>query len=231
MAQALTTLCPAARTLAAEPAARRTRALLACGMAAGPVFIGMVLFQARIRDGFDLTRHAASLLTAGPPGWIQITTFAVTGLLSIACAAGMRHVLGHRSGGTRLVGIFGTGLLVAGAFRADPADGFPPGAPPGPGQVSWHGVLHMVGFGVGFVCLIAACFVVARALAALGRPKLAVYSRSSGFVVLAGIAGSFATTGSATALAFIWLAVVTAWSWLAVVAARLRSEPGVRPSG
>ena len=219
---------------AGTPAASRgttgastTRALLACGIAAGPVFLLVVLLQAFIREGVDLTRHAVSVLANGHLGWIQIASFEVTGLLAVAAAVGMRRVLRHRPGGTwgpRLVGIYGTGLMLAGAFRADPADGFPPGTPAGPGTVSWHGVLHMLSFGIGFGCLIAACFVLARALTALGRRGPAVYSRSSGFAILAGVAASFATAGSSAALAFLWAAVIVTWSWLAVMAARLTGE-------
>jgi hypothetical protein len=203
------------------------RRLLACGVAAGPVFLAVVLLQAVIRDGFDLTRHAVSLLANGHLGWIQIASFEVTGLLTVACAVGMRRVLRHLPGGTwapRLVGVFGAGLVSAGIFRADPADGFPPGTPDGPGAITWHGTLHMLSFGIGFLSLIAACFVVARALTALGRRGPAVYSRSSGFVILAGVIGSFATAGGATALAVLWVAVLAAWAWLAVIAARLTTS-------
>jgi hypothetical protein len=225
MAQAIMKTAAGTPSASSETTTRLTRALLACGVAAGPVFIVVVLLQARIRDGFDLTRHAASLLSNGHLGWIQITSFAVTGLLTIACAVGTRRVLGRRPGGTwgpRLVGVFGAGLISAGAFRADAADGFPPGTPPGQGQVSWHGVLHMLSFGVGFLCLIAACFVVARGLVALGRSRAASFSRISGLVILAGVAASFGTAGSSTALAFLSIAVLAAWAWLAIVAERLR---------
>jgi hypothetical protein len=228
MTQQIDTTGVAAPTAAAEPATRpTTRALLAGGIAAGPVFVTVVLLQALFRDGVDLTRHAASLLANGHLGWIQIASFELTGLLCIACAIGAGRVLGGRPGGTwgpRLVGVFGAGLLLAGAFRADAADGFPPGTPPGHGEVSWHGMLHMLAFSVGFLCLIAACFVLARGLAALGRPRAALYSRLSGCVILAGVGSSFATSGSGMALAVLWVAVLAAWSWLAVTAARLSAK-------
>jgi Protein of unknown function (DUF998) len=60
--------------------------------------------------------------------------------------------------------VYGVGLVCAGAFRADPADGFPAGTPAGPGPVSCHGMLHLASAGVGFGGLIAACFVVAAEL-------------------------------------------------------------------
>ena len=45
------------------------------------------------RDGFDLARHPLSLLSLGDLGWIQIANFVLSGLLFLACAAGMRRVM------------------------------------------------------------------------------------------------------------------------------------------
>jgi Protein of unknown function (DUF998) len=206
------------------PTSKATRRLLACGMVAGPVYFAVGLGQAFTREGFDVTRHALSLLENGQLGWIQIGNFLASGLLAVACAAGMRRALGRGPGGTwgpRLVAAYGAGLACAGVFHADPADGFPPGTPAGQGQVGWHGVLHLASFGAGFLCLIAACFVVARGLAALGRRRAAATSRAGGAVVLAGVAASFATAGSGAAVAAVYVAVAAAWAWLAWVAARL----------
>jgi hypothetical protein len=47
--------------------------------------------------------------------------------------------------------------------------GFPPGAPAGAPTMSWHGVLHEIGFILSFVAAIAACVVFARRYGALGR--------------------------------------------------------------
>src|SRR6266511_22109 len=89
-----------------------TRALLAGGVVAGPLFIVVGLLQAYTRDGFDLRRHPLSLLSNGDLGWIQITTFVVTGLLFAGTAVGMRRVLHPGRGGTwgpLLVGAVGGG--------------------------------------------------------------------------------------------------------------------------
>jgi uncharacterized protein DUF998 len=198
-----------------------TRALLGCGLAAGPVFLVTGLAQAFTRDGFDPTRHALSLLENGSLGWIQIANFLVTGLASVACALGVWRTLGRGPGGTwapRLLAVYGAGVALAGVFRADPADGFPPGTPAGSGEVTTHGMLHFASFGVGFLGLIAACFVVSSGLSALGRRGAAVASRVAGAVILAGVLASFATTGSGAAVAAIYVAVVTAWTWLAALA-------------
>jgi len=112
------------------PTTQTTR-LLACGIVAGPLFLAVGLTQAFTRDGFDLSRHPLSLLSLGELGWVQIANFVVTGVLYVACAAGMWRVLRPgRSGtwGPLLVGALGVGLIVAGVFVADPGAGFPPGA-------------------------------------------------------------------------------------------------------
>ena len=53
---------------------RLTKALLTCGMSAGPLYIIAGLIQVAIRPGFDITRHSLSLLANGDLGWIQILT-------------------------------------------------------------------------------------------------------------------------------------------------------------
>lgn len=103
-----------------------TRRLLRCGLAAGPVFLGVAAAQILTRDGFDLTRHPISLLSNGDLGWIQIGNVLVTGSLVIAFAAGMRRALRAQKGGTWgpwLLTVFGAGLVLAGVFVADPPTG------------------------------------------------------------------------------------------------------------
>jgi hypothetical protein len=227
MTQGITTPRAGAPGGAFEPATRPAGALLAGGVAAGPLYLAVSLAQALTRDGFDLGRHALSLLENGPLGWIQTGNFLIAGLLSLASAVGLRRALGHRPGrtwGPRLVGAYGAGLALAGVFRADPTDGFPPGTPAGQGQVSWHGLLHLASFGVGFLCLIVVCFVVARGLAALGQRRSALFSRVAGVVVLAGVLASFATTGTTAAVVAVWVAVMAAWAWLAVTAQNIRNN-------
>ncbi len=141
---------------------RITKSLLGYGVIAGPIYVVAVAAQAATRDGFDPTRHAASQLANGDLGWIQIATFLVTGAMTIAAAVGVRRALGpgrQSAWASGLLGAYGAGLVVAGFFRADPSDGFPPGTPPGMGEVSWHGLVHFAVAGLGFACLVAACFV------------------------------------------------------------------------
>ena len=148
----------------------QTKRLLACGIVAGPVFLAVGLIHAFAREGFDLSRHPLSLLSLGDLGWIQIANFVVTGVLYLACAIGMWRVLHPgRSGtwGPLLVGGLGVGLIMAGVFVTDAGAGFPPGAPAGTPEISWHGVLHSVGAVVAIDGMIVGALVFARRFAAL----------------------------------------------------------------
>ncbi|OXM67721.1 DUF998 domain-containing protein [Amycolatopsis vastitatis] len=194
-----------------------TRSLLACGILAGPLYVGTGLVQGLTRAGFDLTRHPASVLANGDLGWIQITNFVLTGLLTLAAAAGIRRVLPGRWG-PRLLAGYGVSLLCAGVFRADPQDGFPLGTPAGPpSSVSWHGTLHFVCGGLGFAALVGACFAIGSHL----TPARAWYSRISGVLFVAGFAGVASGSASPVAVLGFWAAVVIAWTWLATTSAHL----------
>lgn len=222
------TTAHAGASASSEPATRRTRALLACGTVAGPLFIAVGLLQAFTREGFDLRRHPISLLSNGDLGWIQITSFIVNGLLFLALAVGMRQALHPGRGGTwgpLLVGLVGVGMIAAGFFVADPADGFPPGTPLGrPATLSWHGTLHFVAAGVAFLSLIAACFVVARRSAALGQRGWAQYSVATGVVFLATWLAVFVWPDNDAVNVAFAVGVLHGLAWLSLTAARLRTD-------
>jgi Protein of unknown function (DUF998) len=160
-----------------------TRVLLICGIIAGPLFTVVGLTQAFTRPGFDLTRHALSLLSNGDLGWIQIDNFLLSGLLFVACAVGMRRAMSGTRGGTwgpRLIAIMGGGLICAAFFRADPGLGFPPGTPANANALSWHGMVHLIVGSVSFLALIAACFVFARRFVTQRFRGWAIYSAATG---------------------------------------------------
>ena len=198
-----------------------SKPLLALGVLAGPFYVVVSLAQALTRDGFDLTRHSWSLLSNGSLGWIQITNFVLSGLFTIAAAVGLNRALGGTGRGARwaprLLGAYGVSLIGAGAFRADPAAGFPVGTPPDANAVSWHGMLHLAIGAVGFLCLIAACFVLAGRFAREGRRAWAAYSAVTGVVFFGGFVGIASGQGNpATVVTFV-VAVLVAWSWVSAL--------------
>jgi len=207
-----------------DPATRTTKTLLAYGVVAGPVYVLVSLAEALTRDGFDLARHQWSLLSNGALGWVHVANLVVTGLMTVAVAVGLRRVLAPGRGGTwapRLVGAYGVSLVAAGAFRADPALGFPVGTPEDAAVVSWHGILHLASGGIGFACLIAACAVVASRFASEGRRGWATSSRVVGGLFLAGFLAVGAGAGSVWSNLAFTAAVVLVWGWLSALSAHL----------
>ena len=120
---------------------------------------------------------------------------------------------------TLLVGVYGAGLILAGVFVADAGAGFPPGAPTGTPDLSWHGIVHGIGAVVAFNGAVVACLAFTRRFAALKR---------WGWVAacVATAAAVPALTADATAADLsIRLVVATAIlaSFIGVLAARLRT--------
>ncbi|MFC8807744.1 DUF998 domain-containing protein [Streptomyces anthocyanicus] len=104
--------------------------LLACGMAAGPLFTVAYLLQGASRVGYRPFRHPVSSLAFGRAGWVQTVNFLLAGLLSLVFAVGLWRV-GFSRWGALLIGAWAVGLLGAGAFRTDPvanSTGFGPPA-------------------------------------------------------------------------------------------------------
>jgi len=210
---------------------RITKSLLGYGVIAGPIYVVAVAVQAATREGFDPTRHAASQLANGDLGWIQIATFLVTGAMSVAAAVGIRRALGagrSSAWASGLVGAYGVALVLAGIFRADPSDGFPPGTPAGIAEPSWHGMLHFIVAAIGFACLVAACFVLANNFSRSGAAGWAAFSRLTGAVFAASFAFMASGAGGAAAILLFTAAVVLAWAWLSAVSARLYAMVGIQ---
>ena len=221
----------------ADRTAAITRSLLGYGVLVGPFYVVVGLAQALTRDGYDLRRHDLSLLANGPFGWIQIANLILSGLMTVAAAAGMGRalrVLGGGRGsvwGPRLVGGYGLGLIGSGVLVADPAGGFPPGVPDGPPVVlTAGGIGHIVCGALGFVALIAGCLVVARHYGAVGRPRMAWFSRITGVLFLVAFVGIASGAAIPAVVLGFWTAVVLAWTWLALTSIDLyRRTPLLTP--
>jgi hypothetical protein len=205
---------------------RRTRILLACGIISAPLFFGLAVQQIAIRPGYDIDLNAISQLSLGDLGWIQVSSFILTGLLEIALAFGLRRGLASsRAGrlGSWLIVILGLGLITTAISPPDPSFGFPPGAPAGmPAVMSLHADIHATGFFVSFIAIIASCFLFARRFSLQKRPGWAAYCVASG--VLAPVL--IALTGVEKALSGLIVAFAGAvgLGWVSVIAARLMTE-------
>jgi hypothetical protein len=81
-------------------------------------------------------------------------------------------------------------------------------------------MLHFTVGGVGFLCLIVACFVLASRFSRDGERRLAWFSRITGVAFLAGFIGIASGSHGPTTLAFV-AAVMIVWTWLATVSAHL----------
>jgi Protein of unknown function (DUF998) len=191
-----------------------TRAMLAAGVLAGPLFVATATLQILTRDGFDLRRHPISLLSVGEHGWVQVANFVVAGVLSIIFSLGVARVLTDGPGsrwGPRLCALFGVGLVIGGVFKADAALGFPTGAPEGiPEHISAHALIHAFAPPLAFLSLIGACLVIARRLAADGLVRAALVTRIVAavcFVLSVPVGFGFSIRlFVAVALAFAWVA-------------------------
>src|SRR5262249_14054429 len=121
-----------------------TRALLACGAVAGPMYVAVTMAQALTRDGFDLRQHRFSWLTTGDLGWIHQSNMMLVGVLTVLLAVGARRMMRTGRGavwGPRLLGLFGVAYIIGGLLTADPVVGFPPGTTPEMVQRTWHGAV------------------------------------------------------------------------------------------
>ncbi|MEV6557679.1 DUF998 domain-containing protein [Nocardia sp. NPDC051756] len=207
-----------ARTNSSAPTVARflsnPRTLLACGAAAGPLFLAVGLVLGLADDSFSFGRNALSQLSLGESGWIHRGVFLVTGALMCAGAAGIRQVLRGTTAGTwspRLVAVLGTSFALNSVFSADPGAGYPVGTPSGPPPtMSAHGVVHLLGAGTGFLALCAAFVILARHFATTGQRGWALACRIVPAGVLAGFAASSASVVAFSAGAALGLGGLTA---------------------
>ncbi|WP_380116418.1 DUF998 domain-containing protein [Dactylosporangium cerinum] len=211
--------------------------LLAAAVLAAPVFTVAAVVQTATRDGYDITRHPISMLALGDLGWVQTTSFVVTGLLSVAGAIGARRVLQGgrgRTWGPILLALIGVGLLIAAVFRMDASDGFPLGTPAGRlTTMSGHMILHNVGGSLSFFSMIALCFVLAARFGSAGQAGQTAQAGQRGWAVSGRVAGvlfalglGWAMTGGQGGALTLFLGVAVAWNWIAAALTVLQRGAG-----
>jgi Protein of unknown function (DUF998) len=216
-----------------EAVVLRVRALLVCGLIAGPLFMTTVVVEGALRPGYDPLRHSISSLAVGPSGWVQTVNFLAAGALSLAFARGLRDTVRTRWGpdGGRAMG-----------RRTPRCRSVPhrsgqrlPAGQPGSGRGAdgaWHSA-HLSA-GVGFPALVAACFVFARRFAAQGRRGWSLYSAASAVVILVFVvlaSYDFGRTGGLSDVAGLFqrTSVGAGWVWLTVLALASLREVGAHP--
>ncbi len=215
--------------LPAAKQVRPARGLLACGVAAGPVFVAVFLAEGAVRDGYRPLRHPVSSLALGSRGWIQAANFAVTGTLVVAAAAGLARA-GDPEAGRRaapaLIGAAGAGLIASAAFRTDPVSGYPPGTPDAPVRFSRVGTLHNLGAVPVFFGLPAAALACGWRSWRAGRRGFALCSAATAVVMPAAVAAAGAGFGQSPRLVrlgglFQRVSIITGFAWLTALCVRI----------
>lgn len=193
-----------------------TKALLGWGVVAGPFYLVVGLAQALLVPGFDLSRHALSLLLLGPLGWIQAANLVLSGLMVLAAAMGFARLLPSRRNiwAGVLLGLYGVSLFGAAIFPPDPMGGFPPGGTDAT-TASTSGLLHLVAGAIGFVSLAAAAVVIGGWFRREGRRGAASVSWIAAAVIVLGFMSGAALAMVPAGVGLLWLAVVAGWAWLA----------------
>jgi Protein of unknown function (DUF998) len=205
-----------------------TRALLACGAVAGPLYVTVTMAQALTRDGFDLRHHRFTLLTTGNLGWIHQANMVLVGVLTVLLAVGVRQILRTGRGavwGPRLLGLFGAAYIFGGLLTADPLAGFPPGTTPEMVQTTWHGVIQDVSRSASSLLLVATSLVIAGSFTAEGRRGSAWFFGAAIPVVFVALAAVGLAIGiNPAAPAFL----ATPWIWVTALAVHLYRRAATR---
>lgn len=201
---------------------RSSRLPLLAGIAAGVGFFVVSTAEIFLRPGFDISRHAISMLSLGERGWLMVATFVLSGVLAIACAIGLRRA-GAGTVSSALVVVYGVGLVLAGLFPAPAGLGFPPGTPlDRQPEMTPAAIVHSIAFMLAFTSLIAACVVVAfRSLRS--KAALAAYSAATA-IALPLLIGLGMAQVLPPGIAFYWAAML-GWLWLGVVCAAAMRQP------
>jgi len=210
-----------------------TRRLLRCGVAAGPAFVAVFLFEGAARDGYQPLRHPVSSLALGPRGWIQAGNFAMAGTLSAAAAAGLARAGDPAAGraAPALIGAAGAGLIGAAVFTTDPVSGYPPGTPDALTHPTRTGTAHNLAAVPVFVGLPAAALASGRRSWRAGQHHFGLYSVGTAVIMLTAIALAGAGFGQSPRLInfgglFQRASIITGFAWLTALSAQaLRRTP------
>ena len=194
-----------------------TKSLLGWGVVAGPFYVVVGLAQALLVPGFDLSRHALSLLLLGPLGWIQWLNLVLSGLMVLAAAVGFARLMPRRRNvwAAVFLGLYGVSLFAAAIFPPDPMGGFPVGGTDAM-TASTSGLLHLAAGAIGFVSLAVAAVIVGAWFRRERRRGAALTSFVAAAVIVLGFVGGAALAMVPAGVGLLWLAVLAGWAWLAI---------------
>ena len=214
---------------------------IACGVVAGPVFVGTFTLLGASRAGYDWQRHAVSSLAAGRKGWAQRANFMLVGGLYCVAARSLPQSSRRAVGPTMVPALMfaaGTGLIGSGLFVTDPVAGFPPEEHGAGASRSVANVAPTRGGALHNLCAIPIFFgIPVAALLSAGSAVRWREDRWAGYCVgsALGMAGAFALFGAAFGGAptlapygglFQRLSIATGFGWLSALSMRaFRSAP------
>lgn len=208
---------------------------IACGVVAGPLFVGSFTAIGARRAGYDWRRHAVSSLADGRGGWSQRANFALTGAFYCIAAHGLarspKRTVGPRVVPALIVGI-GVGLIGSGLFVTDPVAGFPPSPCESdepdrtrPIPATRRGKLHNLCAIPIFAGIPVAALICATSAARRGKYRWAFYSAGSAIAMTSAFGLFGAALGGAPRLVglggiFQRVSITAGFGWLSALSLR-----------
>lgn len=198
-----------------------TSALLVGGALAGPLFTAAWIAGGALTPDYQPMRHLVSTLALGSFDWMQVASFFVAGLLVLGLAIGLRRALRPPGSawGSLLIGLAGIGLVGAGAFASDPANGFPVGTPVVPTESTTNGMLHNLFAAAFLFSLPVSAFVFTRYFRRVGERGWAIASALTGVAFFAAFSlQRFDSDPAARFGLYQRIGITTSLLWLTAVA-------------